>query len=272
MVPTTFGATFVRVSGPPAAPLLFLLHGAGTTSLMWSPNVEALSANYRTVAVDQLGEFGKSRCTRPPQSLQNILAWLDELVRALAGEARVSLAGISYGGALAANYALHFPERVAKVVLLAPGATVLRMSNQFLLRLVPLILTKGRTLPAFFRWIFADMARKDPQWIDQTIEELTLNFRSMQRHKTPFPPVLTDAEWGSLRPPALFLVGDREVIYSPTKAVRRLQRVAPQITTDIIPGCGHDLTVVQTDLVNQRILRFLQAGRANAQAAGASAR
>ena len=44
MVPTTFGATFVRVSGPPAAPALVLLHGAGTTSLMWAPNIEALSS------------------------------------------------------------------------------------------------------------------------------------------------------------------------------------------------------------------------------------
>ena len=34
MVPTAFGATFVRISGPPAGPLLVLLHGAGTTSLM----------------------------------------------------------------------------------------------------------------------------------------------------------------------------------------------------------------------------------------------
>lgn len=43
MVSTTFGATFVWYSGPPAAPLLVMLHGAGATSLMWSPNVAALS-------------------------------------------------------------------------------------------------------------------------------------------------------------------------------------------------------------------------------------
>src|ERR1019366_2976492 len=48
------------------------------------------------------------------------------------------------------------------------------------------------------RWFFADMARTDPQWIDSTIEQLSLNIRSIQRHKTPMPPVLTDTEWRSL--------------------------------------------------------------------------
>jgi pimeloyl-ACP methyl ester carboxylesterase len=64
MVPTTFGATFVRVGGPPAAPALVLLHGAGTTSLMWAPNIEGLSREYRTIAVDQLGDFSKSGCAK----------------------------------------------------------------------------------------------------------------------------------------------------------------------------------------------------------------
>jgi len=82
--------------------------------------------------------------------------------------------------------------------------------------------------------------------------------QSVQRHKTPMPPVLTDTEWGSLRTPTLFVAGENEVIYSAKKAVRRLKRVAPQVTTEIIPGAGHDLTFVQTAMVNERILRFLK--------------
>jgi pimeloyl-ACP methyl ester carboxylesterase len=271
MVPTTFGATFVRISGPPAAPALVLLHGAGTTSLMWSPNIKALSREYRAVAVDQIGEFGKSVCAKPVRSLQALIAWLDELIGALEARARVSLVGMSYGGALAAQYALHSPERLEKVVLLAPGATVLRPPVEFWLRLIALGIARQRGLRAFFRWIFADMARTDPQWIDSTIEQLSLNMRSIQRHKTPIPPVLTDTEWRSLRPPTLFLAGENEVIYSAEKAVRRLKRVAPQVTAEIIPGAGHDLTFAQTAMVNERILQFLKAERAPSRAPGACA-
>ena len=120
--------------------------------------------------------------------------------------------------------------------------------------------TKGFT--SIFRWIFADMARTEPQWIDSTIEQLSLNIRSIQRHKTPMPPVLTDTEWRSLRPATLFLAGKNEVIYSAEKAVRRLKRVAPQVTAQIIPGAGHDMTFAQTATVNERILRFLKEERA----------
>jgi pimeloyl-ACP methyl ester carboxylesterase len=70
--------------------------------------------------------------------------------------------------------------------------------------------------------------------------------------------VLTDAEWGGLRVPALLLVGEHEVIYSAEKAVCRLKRVAPKVSAGIIPGAGHDLTFVQAAMVHQRILEFLK--------------
>jgi pimeloyl-ACP methyl ester carboxylesterase len=48
---------------------------------------------------------------------------------------RVNLVGVSFGGWLTSQYALGFPKRVNKVVLLAPGATVLRLSTEFLMRI-----------------------------------------------------------------------------------------------------------------------------------------
>jgi len=249
--------------------MLVLLHGAAATSLMWSPNIEALSREYRTVAVDQAGEFGKSRCKKLVRTLEDLVAWLHELIGGLEARERVSLAGMSYGGALAAQYALHFPERLEKLVLLAPGATVLRPPAEFWIRLVGLAIGRQHGLRAFFRWIFADMARTDPQWIDATIEQLSLNMRSVQRHKAPIPPVLTDIEWASLRTPTLFLVGEHEVIYSAEKAVRRLRRVAPMVRAEIISGAGHDLTFAQSAAVNDRIVRFLKEECAPIQAMGA---
>jgi len=261
MVPTTFGETFVRVSGPPGAPWLILLHGAGATSLMWAPNIEALSREFRTAAVDQIGEFGKSVCTRPARSLEDLIAWLDGLIGQLEARERVSMAGMSYGGALAAQYAVRFPDRVEKLVLLAPGATVLRPPAEFWARILVLAIARQRGLRAFFRWVFADMAAKDPARIDEIAEQLALSARSVERHRVPMPPVMSDGEWGSLRPVTLFLAGEHEVIYSAEKAVRRLKRVAPQVTARIIPGAGHDLTFAQPEMVNEQILEFLKSGQ-----------
>ena len=92
-----------------------------------------------------------------------------------------------------------------------------------------------------------------------------MNMRCRQACRIPVPPVLTDAEWGSLTTPALFLVGEHEVIYSAEKAVRRLKRVAPGIASQIIPGVGHDLTVAHPAIVNRRILEFLKQERTAAR-------
>ena len=262
MVPTSFGETFVRVSGPAAAPPLVLLHGAGATSLMWEPNIEALSKEHRTYAVDQMGEYGKSPCTRPLPVMDDLLAWLDQLFDGLELARGVSLIGVSYGGALAAQYALHSPGRLARVVLIAPGNTVLRTSARFWARLFWMAVNRRKGLPGFFRWVFSDMQRKDPRWVESTVEELSLNMRSIRRHRPPMPPVLTDAEWRGLKVPTLFLAGEHDVMYSSRKAVRRLNRVAPQVTTEIVPGAGHDLTFAHTEAVNRRILEFLGQARA----------
>jgi pimeloyl-ACP methyl ester carboxylesterase len=74
--------------------------------------------------------------------------------------------------------------------------------------------------------------------------------------------VLNDKQWQNFGVPCLFLVGENEKIYSAEAAVRRLKRVAPQVRAEIIPGAGHDLTMVQADLVVKKVLAFLgeQAG------------
>jgi pimeloyl-ACP methyl ester carboxylesterase len=70
--------------------------------------------------------------------------------------------------------------------------------------------------------------------------------------------VIGDAAWRSLTSPTLFLVGENEKIYSAQEAVERLRRVAPQVQAEIIPGAGNDLTIVQAETVNQKIMDFLK--------------
>ncbi|MGJ5813276.1 alpha/beta fold hydrolase [Paludibaculum fermentans] len=255
---TSQGSTFVRISGPPGAPPLVLLPGTGATSLMWAQNVAALSGEFRTYAVDQLGELGRSTCQQPFQNLGDQMAWLDELFTALELHNGVNLVGMSYGGALAAQYALRHPERVKKAVLLAPAATVYRLNLEFALRMVLVVISADRYLPRLANWMFADAARVDPQWLQETMVELFINMRKLQPRKTPIPPVVKDAEWAGLRVPMLFLVGEHETIYPAEKAVRRMRRVAPMVTSEVVPGAGHDLHVVQAALINRRMVEFLR--------------
>lgn len=71
------------------------------------------------------------------------------------------------------------------------------------------------------------------------------------------PDVLSAADWGRLAVPTLILIGERERIYDPARAIRRLQAVAPQAQVGLIAGAGHDLTTLKAAAVGACVLAFL---------------
>ncbi len=76
---TTYGQTLVRISGPADAPTLVLLHGICCSSLMWLPQIERLSQDYRTYAVDDIYDYGRSIYTKVVNSKEDYVIWLNEL-------------------------------------------------------------------------------------------------------------------------------------------------------------------------------------------------
>ncbi len=59
-VDTLYGKVHVIASGAEGAPPMLLLHASVVSSWSWKDNVEALSQDYRTYAVDLIGDVGKS--------------------------------------------------------------------------------------------------------------------------------------------------------------------------------------------------------------------
>jgi pimeloyl-ACP methyl ester carboxylesterase len=255
MVPGSFGETFVRISGPCGAPPLILLPGLNTTSLFWAPNIAALSAGYRTCALERIGDVGRSRCTRPIASAAELMRWLDETFTALDPGRRINLLGLSYGGWLAAQYALAFPNRVQKLVLVAPGGA-LPTNLRFYLRAIPVLTRRPFWIRSFVQWMLQDVVRRDPARAELSVQWATVTYRYFKPRRMIGGTALSDGDL-AVRPPTLFLVGEHEKIYSAAKAVERLHRVAPQIRTQIVPEAGHDLTIAQPETIHRAVLDFL---------------
>jgi len=262
MVSGAYGQTFVRISGPADAPPLVLLHGISSNSLAWLPNVEALSVHYRVYAVDHIFDFGRSIYTRPLRSADDHLAWLDELFNTLGLNGAVRLVGLSYGGWLAARYALHAPERVAGLAMLAPVCTVRPLAPGWMARAILCALPHPWFARNFLRWLLPDLAaRGGPPGssFNDTLREALAAMRAFKSRRLVPANVLSDVELSAIKMPALFMVGVNEKIYSPQKACERLTEVAPQIRTRLLPDCGHDLSVVQAALVNREVVGFFDA-------------
>ncbi len=260
MIDTSYGQTFVRTSGASDGPPLVLLHGGATNSLMWIPNVKALAERHRVYAVDNIYDIGRSVYTRPVKTPDDFGLWLDEAFRALEPEKRVSLMGLSYGGWLSCLYALRNPERVDKLVLLAPVCTVLPLPKVWIARAILSALPHPYFTKSLLRWMLPDLVRERPRMAEQWAMDVYMAMRCFRPKQLVQPTVFSDEEWKRLEAPTLYLVGESERIYkgTPQEAVERLNTVAPQVKAEILPECGHDLTVLRPELVNEKVVQFLE--------------
>ncbi len=100
-----------------------LLHGGGPGASAWSNvgrNIPVLAKRFHVIAVDQPG-FGRSdKQTEHPQYFTHSADALAGLLDAL-GLGRVHLIGNSLGGGTAVRFALNYPDRAGRLVLMGPG-------------------------------------------------------------------------------------------------------------------------------------------------------
>lgn len=260
MVETSYGSTFVRISGPENAPSLVLLHGGGGNSLQWIPNVKALSKAYRVYAIDNIYDPGRSIYIRKMDRSIDMVYWLEEVFTNLELGDEINIVGLSYGGWLASEYALYYPERLGKIVMLAPAATVLPISTEWINRTLLILFPHRHFTKSYLYWLledFVNSSEANRKYAEDWAQESYVAMRSFKPKAMVSPEVLNDIELGQIKVPALFLVGENEKIYSAQDAISRLNRVAPDIETEMIPNAGHDLTMIQADLINEKILDFL---------------
>lgn len=128
----------------------------------------------------------------------------------------------------------------------------------FMMRAVLCAIPHDYFLKSFARWTFEDYIKKDKKAAEKEINPLIMASKCFKSNRPPKSTVLNDDELKNIKTLALFLVGENEKLYSPLKAVVRLNNVAPQIKTEVILNAGHDLCKVQAELINKKVLEFLK--------------
>jgi proline iminopeptidase len=112
----------LRTFGDPSSPVVIVLHGGPGGDHRDQLHLEALSDAHFVVLWDQRGTGLSERVPDEELDGPTYLDDLDWLGRRLSGDRPFALIGHSWGGAYAAYYTQHFPERVARLVLVEPGA------------------------------------------------------------------------------------------------------------------------------------------------------
>jgi pimeloyl-ACP methyl ester carboxylesterase len=188
-------------AGPRADVPVVLIHAGIADRRMWEPQWSALTAVRDGVRLDLRG-FGDST-QRPSGPLSPVDDVLDTLFAL--GVGRCHLVGASFGAGVAVEVALCHPERVASLLLVAPGGSLIPEETPELRAFAD---AEGSALArndlaeaveANLAW-WVDGPRRDARAVAPTVRE---SVRRMQRRAFELTAGWDDVEEDELDPPAL---------------------------------------------------------------------
>ncbi len=238
-------------------PVLFL-HGWLGSWRYWFPTTEVVAEQFRTYAFDFWG-FGDSRRKKTRESIQ---AYSDQVIRFLdaLGIERVMLVGHSMGGMVALKTALNFPDRIMRVATV--GAPINGDSLSWMLKLTdrPVMATAFARMPWLRRSLFhfflgATSDHAVEEMIDDSVKSTakSLRYAVSSMWRTDLRP-----ELARLSVPALIIHGGRDDVVNPNQA--DLFGNVPAAQVVVLPRSRHFPFLDDTDLFNDILLRFLNAG------------
>lgn len=249
------GSVMVRVP-------MVLVHGVGLRSEVWQPQVEAFSAERRVIVYDTLGHGSSDR---PPAAatLDNYLIQLEGLLDAL-GIGRAVVVGHSMGAAIAAAFAIEYPDRVAALAALCPVYARSAEARAAALE-------RARSLERFGpassveatldRWFGEDTAGPEIRAKRATLGAWLAGNDAAGYARAYRVFVTCDAvlsgRLARIDAPALFLAAEHDPNSTPEMS-ERMAREAPRGVAAVVPHARHMVPFVSPEPVNTRLEAFLE--------------
>ena len=105
-----------------AKEVLLLLHGIGASAERWLRVVPLLNRNFRIIIPDIVG-FGYSDKPTVEYTMNYFVEFLRDFLKSIRIQ-RIHIIGSSFGGLLAAEFAMEFANIVKKMILVSPAGTM----------------------------------------------------------------------------------------------------------------------------------------------------
>lgn len=215
--------------GPP----VLVLHGGLGYIEDMTFQIKALAKSHFVIAVDSRGH-GRSTGAKGPLSYSLMS---DDMVKVLDALEinRVDVVGWSDGGIIGLDLAMRHPERVRRLVAISANYNPDGLGYTPTVEKVPRI--------ALRYWLLAP----DPaQWPDLYRKVFTM-WRTQ--------PQYTLDDLGQIKAPTLVMAGEYDLIKR--EHTDQLAKAIPGSHESIIPGATHSVPIEKPDIVNSKILNFL---------------
>lgn len=255
-VRTSFGTVHVigwTASGGRDLPVL-LVPGHSSGAVMWSENLPDWIGKRTVYAIDPLGDAGLSAQSRP---LRSPVDQADVLAEVLDGlqVPRAHVVGHSFGGAVAAQFAVSHPRRVASLALLEPVMALRPMPASVYLWASVL------ALPAPQSWKDRALAEIGGTTVDEVRERTPMSrlvdaASSGYSTAMPMPREVTDEQWRALPMPVRLDIGGASELAGGQAAADRLRALQPDATVTVWPGGTHSLPMDEHAALDPKLLDF----------------
>ena len=254
---------------------LLLIMGLAADSTAWLFQVPAFAEHYRTITFDNRG-VGRSAKPAGPYTItvmaKDAVGLLDML-----GIARTHVVGVSMGGMIAQELALHHPERVRGLVLACtfpePDEDVAQQREATIAQLAGTVDAAGA--------LQIDPSRLDPMMLFQTLLPRVFTPTFMQEEMPKLMQLFGGAlQWGfsmdailaqvaavmghsttdrlhQIAAPTLVITGDADLLISPANS-DILAREIPNARLVKVPGGSHGFNFETPDVFNREVLAFLR--------------
>jgi 4,5:9,10-diseco-3-hydroxy-5,9,17-trioxoandrosta-1(10),2-diene-4-oate hydrolase len=250
-------------------PALVLLHGSGPGVSGWSNfrgNFPVFAGQFRTVVMDMPG-FGRSERPELDRAYPRVAA--DGLARLLDGIGieKASLLGNSMGGYVALEFALAYPERVERMVLMGPGGLAVNIlgpdPSEGARRLGDFMMAPSKAaMEAWVDTMVANKAVVDDGLIEErlanamapgALESAIAIFSSLGQHPEPVP------MWARLKAikARTLITWGRDDRMLPVEGALMGFRQLPNAELHIFSKCGHWAQVERKDEFERLVIEFL---------------
>ena len=230
-------------------PTLVMIHGAGGNSQIWSLQLQSLSNEINTVAIDLPGH-GKSG----KESLDTIDEYSNWLVNALESwlKSPAYIMGNSMGGAIAQKIAIENANLLKGLILVATGS-LLKVAPQFLSGLLKDFENTVDTIMgyAYSKNTHNDIIAQGARMMKESGSAVVYNdFSACNSFDS-------RGDLNTISTPCLIICGEDDKL-TPPKASKNLHENIKNSTLKIIPQAGHMVMIEKHEEVNRLILEFVR--------------
>lgn len=244
-------------------PTLLMLHGFMGSSTCWLPLMDQLQSQIHCVALDLMG-FGDSAKPRMQYDIAKEVEFVRQFVTAR-NLGRCYLLGHSFGGWVAAAYALAYPDQVAGLILAAPAGI---RDDSFCGRYdhlrpilwdTPIVDWVLQAIAPLATWTGQQKTLKQIIWMRRELMAQPAARSFLMDRLRPEDAIDTvEKQIHQLRTPTLVITGDRDETIPLWHSQTYAQEI-PNAKLVILPDADHSLPQKYASQLAAQILPFLTA-------------